>query len=106
MNSTNSSVESPDHGLPREVWMDCTHCWYAWISLGREGSRSMSYKGIGRERDAQSSPGLGNVKEVQPSAQRNTNQIDPVLGELVAQGEVQIGEQRQMFQTREGTVSA
>lgn len=43
--------------------------------------KPMSYNGIGRERDAQSSPALGNVKEVQPSAQRNVNQIDPVLGE-------------------------
>lgn len=34
-------------------------------------------------------------RAVQPSAQRNANQIDPVLGELVAQGEVQIGEQRE-----------
>lgn len=41
----------------------------------------MSYNGIGRERDAQSSPALGNVMEVQPSAQRSVNQIDPVLGE-------------------------
>lgn len=44
----------------------------------------MSYKEIGRERGGPSSPALGNVKEVQPSAQKNINQIDPVMGELVA----------------------
>lgn len=85
MNSTNSSsIDSPDQDTLRELWVDYTHFGMAWISLGHERSRSMSYKEIGRERGGPSSPALGDMKEVQPSAQRNINQIDPVVGELVA----------------------
>lgn len=39
----------------------------------------MAYKGIGRERDGQCSPALGNVKE----AQSEEHQPDSVLGEPV-----------------------